>query len=337
MHRPTSFALALTLFVTVHALAASPPPIRRAGEQRFGFADLDAPRVGLSYFDDAAQPAWNDMPIHQRATGACDTDPAQRSADGRALYPRRTRMLGPRVDERQCPRPGGAGTDATLIGFDSTGTVTWQRPLAFISGERRIDQWLIGATPEGLVLSSLEVWSPRTGETVVPARTHPVGIERRPVPDEQLTGTAVYHPKRREILLFAADVTLIRRQGGLYRIDLGTGTHELLRAVSAGLTGTYERAEAMALSADGRLLFLARRSTVRDSSPVSFAVFDLESRRYVFQERHGEGHACSEPRVVAGPAGQVAFSYRDHSDRQNVVVTYHVSQPTDGHVDRSPS
>ena len=108
-------------------------------------------------------------------------------------------------------------------------------------------------------------------------------------------------------------------------IDPESGARELLRAVSARMTGTYERVEMMALGTAGRLLFLARRSTVRDASPVSLAVFDLESKSYVFQQRHGAGHACSDPRVVVGSGGRVAFSFRDASDRQHVLVHYRLA------------
>lgn len=321
-----AFALLFTLS-TACGVAAPPPPVELVGEERFAFADpAAAPRVDLPYFDSSGRLRWNDSPIHQQATGACDTVAPQRLAAGQALYPRQTRMLGPRVDERRCPRPGGAGTEAVLMGLDPGGQVSWQRPLVFRSGKRQIDQWLIGATPDGLVLSSLEVWSPLTGETVVPAPTHPVEPEGRPVPDHELTGTAIYHPGRREILAFTADVTLTRRRGGLYRIDQASGERELLHPVTATLAGSYERVEAMALDPAGRLLLLARRSSVRGASSVSFAVFDLDSRRYLFQERHGTGHTCSEPRTLVGPNGQVVFSYRDANDRQFVVVRYRLTR-----------
>lgn len=311
----------LSLFVAQCSSGAA-PPVRRVSEQRHPFGESDAPRLDLVSFDDGGEPRWIDSAVHQLATGACDTKPPQRSANGSPLYPRRTRMLDPRVDERRCPRVGGAGTDTSLLGLDGSGTLTWQRALTFVSDERKLDQWLLGATPEGLVLSSLEVWSPASGATLVPALTHPVGPELRPVPDHQLTGAAIYHSARGEILYFTAEVSLLRREGGLYRFDPKTGAQELLRPVAAGFLGTHENVEAMALAPGGRLLLLARRSTVRDASPVSFAVFDLELKRYVFEQRHGTGHACSEPRVTVGPKGNVAFSYRDESDRQHVVVSY---------------
>jgi hypothetical protein len=328
---PRWISCLILLVLAQCSLGAAEPPVRRVAEQRHPFGESGAPRLDLVSFDEGGAPRWIETAVHQVATGACDTKPPQRSANGSPLYPRRTRMLDPRVDERRCPIAGGAGTDASLLGLDGSGTLTWQRALTFVSGERKLDQWLLGATPEGLVLSSLEVWSPASGATLVPARTHPVGPEKRPVPDHQLTGAAIYHAARGEILFFTAEVSLLRRAGGLYRFDPKTGAQELLRPVAAGSMGTHEDVEAMALAPGGRLLLLARRSTVRDASPVSFAVFDLELKRYVFEQRHGTGHACSEPRVTVGPKGKVAFSYRDETDRQHVVVVYELLA-----VDRHP-
>lgn len=306
------------------SLGAAAPPVQRLSEQRHAFGESDAPRVDRVSFDASGSPVWIDTLVHQVATGGCDTQPLRQSPAGFALYPRRTVLLAPRVDLRRCPRSAGAGTDTSLLGLDATGNLTWQRPLVFVSGERKIEQWLLGATSEGLVLSSFEVWSPVSGATLVPPRTHPVGPEGRPVPDHQFTGAALYHSTRGEIFHFTAEVTLVRREGGLFRFDPKSGTQELLHPVTASWMGTHDQVEAMAVAPGGRLLLLARRSTVRGASSVSFAVFDLDRKRYVFEERHGEGHVCSAPLVAVGPKGQVVFTYRDENERQHVVVSYEV-------------
>lgn len=324
MPRPFSWIL-LVAFAQC-SLGAASPPLKKLGEERFAFGEGAAARVDRLDFDAKGRPRWDQRALNAAAIPACDAGTSGGREDRLEPNTRRVVMLSPRVDERRCPRAGG-GSEAWLFGFDAAGAVTWQRPLAFHSGERKIEQWLLGAAPEGLVLSSLEVWSPGSGETIVPARTHPVGPEQRPVPDHQATGAAIYHPSRGEVLFFSAEVSLLRRDGGLYRFDLKSGAQELLRPVSAGLLGTHENVEAMALAPGGNLLLLARRSTVRDASPVSVAAFDLDRRRYVFEERHGEGHACSEPRVVVGPGGKVAFSYRNENQRQHVVVSYELLEP----------
>ena len=78
----------------------------------------------------------------------------------------------------------------------------------------------------------------------------------------------------------------------------------------------------MALSPDGRHLFLARQRSFRGPGFVSLEVFDLEAGRPVFEARHGEGHSCSDPQVVAGPAGHIGFAYRDASTGHHVLVHY---------------
>lgn len=185
----------------------------------------------------------------------------------------------------------------------------------------------MGSGPQGIVLNNLTVLSPRTGETVSPPPAHPVGTERRPVPDHDLAQAAIYLPglpARRAFLLFEADVTLVRREGGLFLLDPATGRKELLREVSTTLLGGYWRVEDMVPSEDGRLLFLAQKLAVRGPGGVSFAVFDLRERRLVFEERFGEDHFCRDPKVVLGPQGSVGFSYLDETTARRHLIHYRV-------------
>lgn len=295
----------------------------RLGEERFDFPQTElGPRIFRPYFDEDGRLRFSDAPVHGRATGACDTEPPRLGPGGRPLYPRHTVLLSPRVDERRCLRGTRPGTDITLLGIGADGEVTWQRSLEFISGSRRLDRRLIGAGPEGLVLSDLEVWSPATGETLVPGRTHPVPGEDRSVPDHQVDGRALYHPELRRIFLFDAEASLLDRRGGLYVFDPASSERELIAAISAGPTGTYDRVEDMALGPAGRYLVLGERLAVRGPSSVSIALFDLDTRRLVFLERHGEGSSCSNPTVVTHRGGEVGFSYRDANQRQYVLVRY---------------
>ncbi|HEX9667937.1 MAG TPA: hypothetical protein VGC93_00515, partial [Thermoanaerobaculia bacterium] len=265
--------------------------------------------------------------VHRQATGACDTQPPQRGPGGFPLHPRRVRMLAPRVDERRCARAGGApGTDLALVGF-AAGRPVWQRPLAFASGPWRLDRQLIGAAREGLVLSDLEVWSPASGKTIVPARTHAVAGESRRVPDHEVHGAALYHPRRRAVYLFAADVTLLRRDGGVFRLDLASGERTLVVPVATTLLGGFDRVEEMALAGGGRYLLLAQRLETRGPGAASLAVVDLESGERVFVARHGEGHVCADPRLVAGAGRDFGFAYRDGTERRWVVVHYRLASP----------
>lgn len=278
-------------------------------------------RMDRPYFDADSRLRWDDAVFHG-LPGGCDPARLQAGATGPAVPVQRNRLRSPRVNERRCPRVAGRAPEATLVGIDGTGAVSWQRSLAFPSGTHALDQRLIGASPEGLVLSSLEVWSPFTGETVVPARTHPVGPDARPVPDHQFESAALYDPRRRRVLVFDAEVTLLRHTGGLHRFDPATGSMDLLEEVSMGWLGAYDRVEAMVLSPDGNYLFLARQRSFRGPGFVSLEVFDMEARRAVFEARHGEGHSCSDPQVVSGPSGHIGFAYRDASTGHHVLVHY---------------
>ena len=332
MRGVSTLALALPVMLSSQMCWAQPAVrVMRLEETRIAFPEehdgMPEPRVNRAYFDATNALRWDDRAVHQEATGDCDTPSTWLAPNGRRLFSRRTRMLGPRVDERRCPRSGRPGTDIALVGFDADGRVKWQRPLMFRSGEYAIDQTLIGTTPEGLVLSDLEVCSPSTGETIVPARTHRSGgPESRPVPDHHFVSSALYHPKRNEFLVFDAEVTLVHREGGLYRIDARTGAKELLWGVAATLIGTYDRVEEIALSRNGNFVLLAQREAVRGPSSVSVAVLDLEAGRRVFEQRHGRGHACAAPQVLAGDDGHVGFAYRDEHTREHVLVHYRLMQ-----------
>jgi hypothetical protein len=300
-----------TLAIPSACATESPLKVVKVEEARVTFPDASTqppvPRVDRPYFDADGRLRWDDRVVRGGRSGGCDW---------------RTRLRAPRVDERRCPRAVGPGTEATLVGLDDKGAVTWQRALAFPSGGQALEQWLIGSSPAGLVLSSLEVRSPSTGNTLVPARTHPVGPDSRPVPDHQFQSAALYDPRRRHVLVFDADVTLVSRRGGLNQFDPATGSIELLNGVSGGWLGTYDRVEAMEMRPDGRYLFLAQQRSVRGPGFVSLAIFELEARRIVFEARHGEGHYCSDPQVVVGPAGHVGLAYRDANTGHHVLVHY---------------
>ena len=324
----------LVLALLAPPVAARDPEVRELGRVEIGFADppgqLTPPRVNRPYFDAQNRLRWDDAPIHGQATGSCDTVPSQTNANGFPIFPRMTRMLAPRVDERRCPvtRPDGrVTTEITLIGLDAAGRVTWQRTLGFQSGAHLIDQQLVGATRDGLVLSSLEVWSPETGETLLPAPARPVGPEARPVPRFQVMGSALYLPARREFLVFEADVTLTRRQGGLYRVRPDAETRELTLPVTATISGAHDRVESMATLEDGRHAVLAQRRAFRGPSSVSVAVLNPVARRLVFRADHGKACVCADPVVVVGRDGHVGFSYRDDSARRHVLVHYRIVPP----------
>lgn len=277
-------------------------------------------RVDRPYFDSAGHLQWDGSPMASRP-GDC---PA-----GTVESQRSVRLLEPRVDEVLCAPQAAAGgqpTSSILVGLGSKGEVRWQRALGFQSGKFSLDEQIIGATPAGLVLSNLTVVSPRTGTTLLPPPAHPVGPERRPVPDYALTQSAIYLPGERTFVLFDADVTMIRRTGGLYWLNPRQGKRDLLLAVSTTLLGGYWRVEDMALGEDGRSLFLAQKLAARGPGGILFTLFDLKGRKTIFQERFGEGHFCRDPKLVVGAQGNVGLSYLDETTGEAVLVHYRVSQ-----------
>jgi hypothetical protein len=71
-------------------------------------------------------------------------------------------------------------------------------------------------------------------------------------------------------------------------------------------------------------VLLGQRQAVRGPSYVSVALIDLQTLARVYEERHGKGHACSAPQVVAGVAGHFGFAYRDENAHEHVLVHYRV-------------
>ncbi|HZF12162.1 MAG TPA: hypothetical protein VFE33_25525 [Thermoanaerobaculia bacterium] len=292
-------------------------PIVKLGEQRLAVPSDSSPttRIDRPYFDTSGRLLWNGS---LTISGSPCPDKSKE-------YLRATWLLSPRVDEVRCQTgvPGIAGaTTASLVGLDPAGIVSWQRSLGFASGTFTIDQGVIGASAGGLVLSDLTLISPKDGTILLPPRTHPVGSERRPVPDFSFTPVALYLEDQSKFLLFSADVTLVRRIGGLFLLDAKTGTREQVLPLSTTLLGGYWRIEDMALSDDHRYVFLAQKLAIRGGGGVSFALLDLAHRQLVFEEHFGKSNFCREPRLALGHDGNVGFSYLDQTAGQRVLVHY---------------
>lgn len=320
---------------TVTIGASSAPPVAAANSiqvlkratQTSPFAgkidDSAAPRVNRPYFDPAGQLRWADSLVHGEATGACDTQPPQLNPNGYPIYPRQTKLFAPRVDERLCSREGGT-TEIALIGIDINGKKSWQRQTVFQSGAHPIDQRLIGASSDGLVLSSLEVWSPETGKTILPAMTRPIPSESRAVPLHTTWGAALYHPVRQTFYVFEANVTLTTRQGGLYELNPANGAKTLLHRVVTTILGSFDRVEEMALTPDRRHLALAQHSSARGPTNVSLAILDLSTNRLISHERfcHASNDTCAAPHVVIGPKGAIGFSYANLNRGEHQLLRY---------------
>lgn len=287
--------------------------------QTLGSGRVPEPRIDRPRWEAGNRLGWDGSSAVTPGAAIC----SQEGAGPRRL----TRLLEPRVDEVHCSRTGAAGlrgNETFLVGFDAQGRLAWKRLLGFKSGEYTLDEALLGASPEGIVLSNLTVVSPRTGETLVPAPTHPVGPERRPVPDYELSQSAIYLSERGVYVFFEADVTLVRSEGGLYLLEPRGARKELMLAVATSLGGSSWRVEEMLRSESGRYLFLAQNQGTRGQGGVSFAVFDLQERRLVFEERFGEQRYSRDPKLVLGKGGDVGFSYVDETGGRVVLVHYRV-------------
>ena len=289
----------------------------KVGEDRAAFRDVDptlGPRVDLPYFDADHRLRWNDAALPAQATRGCAA---------------RAWMLNPRVDEQRCPgNDGRTAMERTLAGLDAGGRVAWQRALAFESGRHRFDLHVIGATPEGVVLSTLEVWSPRTGETLVPARTRPIESEARAVPVYQFAYSGHYDVQRGQFYVFSADVTLTKREGGLWRVRPASGSQDLILPVrTTSLLGTHDRVIGMALAPGGRHLLMAQEESARGPNSVSLAALDLDSGKVVFEERFctRRDATCRDPRVLVAGNGDVGFAYTHLNSGYHALVRYRMA------------
>lgn len=319
MHKTFPLLLVACLLACGSSSSPSKPaqggPMTKLGERALPFDPAAAgSRVHRPYFDAQGELAWDASP----ATGpAC--------GEGETERRRTTWLRTPRVDVVRC---GGAGPSAPLVvAYDPQGNPLWRRPLGFKTGPYTLDEGVIGASGDGVVLSNLTLLHPATGEVLLPPKTHPVGTEARPVPDHSLSPPALYLPDRKVFVHFSADVTLLHHEGGLFQLDLRSGAQTLLLPVAASGLGTAWRVEDLARSADGRFLYLATKHGVRGGGGVALSVLDLKSGDQVFSQRFRDDHFCVDPRLALGPDGRVGLSFVDQTEGKVVLVTYRSALP----------
>jgi len=264
------------------------------------------PRVNLPFFTGAGELRWDGSPVHAKATGDCDTRPLPRK-NGIPLYPRTARLASPRVDSRACRNDVTIRT--SLVGLDETGRLRWDRPLPLSQG---LPSTLIGASRDGLILSTLEVWSPVGGANLLPP--HPATL----FPDAGL-----YRPRHRDLVLFDGEATPFSDRGGLWRFDTASRRSEPLQPAKRHWGIGRILVEEMAQDPAEKYLYLAKRLEIRGPGWVAFEVFDPARRTTLFEEKFGRGKACSNVHVVAGPDGNVAFSF--HDGESFVLIHYRIA------------
>lgn len=266
-------------------------------------------RIAMPYFDAQNQLLWNNDPVTD--AGDCSVEWFPQANLSSARCNRRTVMLNPRVDECRCTgrTPGGAGTAIAYAGIDDSSHESWRRQ-SLTAGQTSRPR-LAGSTPDGLVFDTSEVWSPYTGDTISPALS-----------PRAVFYTSCYLPWRHAYLTFDADVTLFQAKGGL-SLQTMDGKQELVLPVETTLFGFY-RVEAIAPVPGTSLIILGEEYSTRGPGSARFELFDLESKKVLFQDERSEGHYIADVRVVAGTDGHVAFSYLDESLGKHQVVHYRI-------------
>ncbi len=309
--RLTWIALVVLTAMPLIAISEPPPVVTIVGS--FSKPRTWDGRIDMPYFDAQNRLRWNDERVSD--AGDCTVAWFHGAEINSARCGRETVMLNPRVDECRCTgkTSSGVGTAISYAGIDNSSRERWRRyrmGADWKSGPR-----LVGATPNGLVFDNFEVWSPDTGDSIRSAT--------------KLRGsydTTCYLPERNIYLLFDADVTLFHAKGGLF-IHTLDGRRELMLPVESTLLGHY-RVESIAPVPGTSLILLGERYSTRGPGGARFQLFDLESRKVVFQDERSEDHYAAYVRVIAGADGHVGFSYLDENTAQYHVVHYHIqNQP----------
>jgi hypothetical protein len=225
-------------------------------------------------------------------------------------------LARPRVDIWRC----GNGS-AFLAGGSETAAHRWIRELVYPSGQYRIAQRVLGANTVGLVLSTLDIWSADTGKTRIEAPVNYFPAEQRAVPKFSFVYAGAYHALTGDYFVYDPRGVRFDEKGGVYRVHATKNTWERLMPVASKLLAQVDVLD-IQIDASGHYLLLGEDWQYRGHNWVRFAVFDLDKRRRVFEERHGEGTFSSEPRIVVGADGHIAFSYR--IQRENVLVRYRI-------------
>lgn len=314
------------------AMAADDAKVEKVDEQRMAYGEWHpGERVYRAYFDAGNRLRWDDHLVHRAATGECDTQPPM---DHSNSLPRRVLLGKPRVDMRSCLYADNDGQE-TVLGLDETDQLLWQRKIGrdrrqpSATGPHTYVEDIIGADERSLVTNTLEVWSPRTGDTLVSAvseREHPGGWK---IPRYGFHSGAWFRPRQRDFIVIVKDEPH-RDLGppGVHRLDPVSGEHE--RLIAEGLCGTlwmFARLYVKDLRVDptGRYLAMHRECQGRGYMPWSdFAVFDMQSRRLIHEERF-DAQKTSIASLTMADDGDIGLALHDHGASQLRLVRYRLS------------
>jgi hypothetical protein len=302
------WALFCVLFSVSFVALAGPHPVVKVVKD-FSIPKSWDNRVAMPYFDENNNLLWNGELVMQ--AGDCFADWFTETNLISPRCRRSTVMLNPRVDECSCTgntQVVGMGVSVVAyVGIDEHSSERWRR-LGLVSGQGP-ELFLTGATPDGLVFSNFEVWSPYTGETL-----------RSALSSYGRYSSSCYLPTRGVFLKFEAEVSLFRVKGGLY-LYTADGKRELVLPVDRGLLGYFE-IESITPVPGTSILLLGESYHTRGPGSARFVLFDLDTKRVLFRDELSEGHLVADVRVTAGTDGHVAFSFLDETTGKYKVVHY---------------
>jgi hypothetical protein len=270
--------------------------------------------ISRAYFDDQGKLHWNASPINT-IKSPCPP--------GSSEHGHQTLLLNPRVDAFGCHYVIDHAHNEIhnfLVGIAPTSEPTWQRELVFPSGQYKIVLYAKGASQQGIVLDNLTVLDPATGDIIKQPLLQ--NIKERPIALHSAPGATAYLPDRNGFLTYSSDVTLIKKEGGIYFIDGETGAKELWLPVKTTHRAPWNVME-MVPAPEGRYVYLAHDHGFRGPGKVSIAVFDTETRKIIYEERYDGAF----PQVIAGQDGNFGFSYITNLTR--VVIHYRITKPAE--------
>jgi len=219
-------------------------------------------RVNRPYFDENNQLHWNNDYLNLEG---CKTS-----------YPcsHEVLLINPRVEICSCSDEKASWE--RLIGLDEQKKIIWQRELIKGSFYDRV----IGATPQAIVLTTLEVIEPKSGTILEPSLKTLNGKGARYAFHQ---ATATFRRKAKDFIFFDAEYLLFSApKGGLYLFNPKQEIKELIRKGTRNSNFIFRRhlnVRNIALSKDERFAFLAQMWETRGPSYLEFAIFDLEKNK----------------------------------------------------------
>jgi hypothetical protein len=317
----------------------SADPVELLEKQQISFVpDFAAPkkqgkrRINRPYFTKDNKLLFNDSWVDFSLSGVCPSEsppnelikeisPDRFTSE---LPDNRTLMLNPRVDYQTCPvRVDFSGKDVKflpgityLVGFNEQGKKLWQYPLS-LSEESLVEHLqVIGASASGIIITSrkqpvITIISPQTGEVVLSKNFDSTS----PVLD---FSAAIFDPHSESLYTYRYydGWPNAKSESKLERFSLRTGTTEILEKLPFQryllfFRGPSVTIDQMVLSSDYRFLILSQHLPSRINSWKGFAVYDLEQRKFIFDQKV---HLHSSNDIVVGQNGHFGLHHTEYSD-----------------------